>query len=188
MIPRFHARHRWPALESCRPSLGALLVTLLLSSLLATGVAAQSHWPSFRNDGSGTITLDQAPTRWSPTESISWIAAIPGYGQSAPVVWGDRIFVTSSDGPWQNQTFVHAFELASGNRLWSTQVEATTPIENYFRNSRAAPTSVVDSKLVVSFFPSGDVTALDHGGRKVWTVSLFEEFGKAFKYRDCRMQ
>ena len=115
---------------------------------------------------------------WAPDQSIAWRADIPGYGQSAPVVWGDRVFVTSSDGPWQEQGFVHAYGLKTGKKLWSTMVQSTTRVENYFRNSRAAPTSVVDANVVVSFFPSGDVVAMGHGGKTLWSVPVFEKYGK----------
>ena len=74
---------------------------------------------------------------------------------------------------------MHAFELETGKKLWSTEVPATTRVENYFRNSRAAPTSVVDADVVVSFFPGGDVAAMDHEGKTIWSVPLFERYPRA---------
>ena len=140
---------------------------------------AQADWPSFRNGGSGTASVEHAPTRWAPDKNIAWRAEIPGYGQSAPVVWNGTVFLTSSDGPWQERGYVHAFDLKTGEKRWTTGVAATTKVENYFRNSRAAPTSVVDADVVVSFFPGGDVTAMDHDGNKIWSVPLFREHGGA---------
>ena len=94
------------------------------------------------------------------------------------MVWDGTVFLTSSDGPWQERGYVHAFELKSGKKRWSTEVPATTRVENYFRNSRAAPTCVVDANVVVSFFPGGDVTAMDHEGKTLWSVPLFKRFGQ----------
>ena len=155
------------------------MALVLLLSMLAPQLLGDADWPSFRNDGSGTIAVTKAPIRWAPDQNISWRAVIPGYGQSAPVVWGGRVFLTSSDGPWQERGFVHAYELETGKKLWSTEVPATTRVENYFRNSRAAPTSVADADVVVSFFPGGDVTAMDHEGKTIWSVPLFERFPRA---------
>ena len=138
---------------------------------------AQENWPGFRNDGSGIVTVSKVPTEWSPEEGIAWRVDIPGYGQSAPVVWQGTIFLTSSEGPFQEQGFVHAFDLASGTKRWTSEVAATTKVENYFRNSRAAPTCVVDEHLVCSFFASGDVTAMNHEGQTQWTVPLFKRYG-----------
>jgi outer membrane protein assembly factor BamB len=157
-----------------------------LAVVLAAVVAplqAQDTWPSFRNDGSGTVSVTKAPTQWSPDTNIAWRVAIPGYGQSAPVVWKSLVFLTSSDGPWQERGFVHAFDLKTGEKRWTTEVPATTKIENYFRNSRAAPTCVVDARIVVSFFPGGDVTAMSHDGETLWTVPLFKKYGETVNDR-----
>lgn len=155
-------------------------LSVLLSLLCFTTQPgmANDQWPSFRNGGSSTVHSVQPPTVWSPTENIAWRVSIPGYGQSSPVIWGDNIFVTSSDGPFQQRCFVHAFDLANGKKRWSTEVQATTKVENYFRNSRAAPTCAVDENVVISFFASGDVTAMDHQGEILWTRSLFTQFGE----------
>ncbi len=159
-------------------SISVVAVTSAILMLACVTVEAQQSWPGFRNDGSGIVSVEQIPTEWSPDEGIAWRTEIPGYGQSAPVVLDGRIFLTSSEGPWQEKGYVHAFDLASGEKLWTTDVEATTKVENYFRNSRAAPTCVADDKIVVSFFPGGDVTAMDHAGKKLWTVPLFKQFGE----------
>ena len=125
------------------------------------------------------MSVSNIPTRWSPTGGIAWRVEIPGYGQSAPVIWNDKIFVTSSDGPFQESGLVHAFDLETGKKHWTSEVTATAKVENYFRNSRAAPTCVVDAKHVFSFFATGDVGAMDHQGKLLWTVPLFKLYGEA---------
>ncbi|TWT97231.1 outer membrane biogenesis protein BamB [Neorhodopirellula pilleata] len=144
---------------------------------VALPIHAGEKWTGFRSDGSGTVTAD-LPTRWSPDEGIAWQADIPGYGQSSPVVWGDHVYVTSSEGPWQQDCQVHAFDLQSGENLWTTHVEATTKVENYFRNSRAAPTCCVDESGVYSFFANGDVTAMTHAGKIRWSTPVIKTFGE----------
>ncbi|MEM7198633.1 MAG: PQQ-binding-like beta-propeller repeat protein [Planctomycetota bacterium] len=155
----------------------ALLTLAWLGPWCTQHLCAQDRWPSFRNDGRGTITVERLPTEWDAEHNIAWRARIRGYGQSAPVVWGDLAFLTSCDGPWQENGYVQAFALETGEQRWTTKVPATTKVENYFRNSRAAPTCVVDEDLVVSFFPGGDVTAMDHAGNTVWSVPLFANVG-----------
>ena len=158
------------------------VVWMLFSVFLISVSSAQDtrqNWPNFRNNGSGIASVNGIPTRWSPQKNVVWRSAIPGYGQSAPVVWGNTIYLTACDGPWQGYGYVHAFDLHSGKIIWTTKVPATTKVENYFRNSRAAPTCVVDENIVVSFFPGGDVTAMDHAGKTLWTVPLFKQHGAA---------
>jgi outer membrane protein assembly factor BamB len=148
----------------------AIFVVLLLAPALTR---ADDNWPAFRGDGSGTTTAD-LPTTWSTEEGIAWQVDIPGYGQSSPVVWNGKVFVTSSDGPFQENCQVHAYDLKNGAKLWTSKVAATTKVENYFRNSRAAPTCVVDEASVYSFFASGDVTAMSHECRIRWSTPLIK--------------
>ncbi len=153
-------------------------VIAIFSVLLLAPVAteADDKWPGFRGDGSGTATAD-LPTKWSVNEGIAWQADIPGYGQSSPVVWNGKVFVTSSDGPFQEHCQVHAYDLQSGVKLWTSNVASTTKVENYFRNSLAAPTCVVDDGGVYSFFASGDVTAMTHDGETLWSIPLIQTYG-----------
>jgi outer membrane protein assembly factor BamB len=149
----------------------------LLVFTSASVTAGADTWHGFRGDGSG-ITTSNLPERWSPTAGIAWKSAIPGYGQSAPVVWQDRVFVTSSDGPFQQSCQVHAFRLTDGDKLWTREIKGTQPLENYFRNSRAAPTCAVDAEGVYSLFASGDVTAITHQGDILWSLPLTTRFGQ----------
>ncbi|QEF97782.1 outer membrane biogenesis protein BamB [Stieleria maiorica] len=149
---------------------------LTFLAILANSAVAD-NWPSFRNGGTSVVESEAPPIRWSPDHGIAWQVAIPGYGQSSPVVWNGTVYLTSSDGPWQTRQFVHSYELESGKHCWSREVSGSTKFENYFRNSRAAPTCVVDEHCIVSFFATGDVTAMDHQGEVLWTVALFDRFG-----------
>lgn len=173
--------HRSPVATHARawgPRAVHLLAKVAALLAISTSAAAADTWPSFRRDGSGTVEAKNVPLHWSPEQGIAWRSEIAGYGQSAPVVWNNTVYVTSSDGPFQERCFVHAFDLRSGQRRWVAEIAATTKVENYFRNSRAAPTCVVDANRVVSFFASGDVTAISHQGETLWTVPLFQKFGE----------
>ncbi|QDS94452.1 outer membrane biogenesis protein BamB [Roseimaritima multifibrata] len=154
------------------------LTTLVWNAGLLVGVIgfANENWTSFRGDGSSVVQAD-LPTQWSP-EEVTWQTEIPGYGQSAPVVWDGQVYVTSSEGAFQQDCQVHAFDLRTGDKNWTKQIVATTPVENYFRNSRAAPTCCVDDSGLFSFFPSGDVTAMTHAGEQRWSLSLFKKYGE----------
>lgn len=153
------------------PCLTAVLAALFCSP------AATAQWHSFRGDGSSTISAN-LPMNWSAEEGVAWQSEIPGYGQSSPVVWNERVYVTSTEGPFQQACQVHAFDVDSGDKLWTTHVEATTKVENYFRNSRAAPTCCVDADGVYSFFASGDVTAMTHDGETLWSTPVIQIYGE----------
>src|SRR5271157_1653362 len=78
-----------------------MLRWLTLSFALATALLAADspdlkQWSQFRGPGSTGVSDDPAlPDKWSQTENVAWKTAIPGVGWSSPIIWGDRIFVTS---------------------------------------------------------------------------------------------
>ena len=150
----------------------------IVGSLLAAEPTTQS-WPAFLGQGAPeSIAADTLPLAWSPESNIAWTTGLPGYGQSSPVVWQDRVYVTSVDGPNKERYFVTALSLASGEVLWSRQIDSSDPVENSLFVSRAAPTPVVDNLGIYAFFESGDLIAFDHTGQEFWHRSLSKEYGR----------
>src|SRR5262245_53497571 len=82
--------------------------TLISALLLSVGSIAALHadnWPQWRGPGGKGVSAERGlPDRWSPTENIAWKADLRGLGASSPIVWGDRVFVTSQigNGPLTN--------------------------------------------------------------------------------------
>ncbi len=146
--------------------------------LLLTAFAGDDVWPAFLGAGSTTPSADNIPLTWSPTEAIAWQSPIPGHGQSSPVVWGKRVFVSTVEGPKKDACIVMAFSLIDGTTLWSYSLDNSDPVENSVYVSRAAPTPVVDADRLIVFFESGDLVALDHDGKELWKRSLSQDYGK----------
>jgi len=121
---------------------------LILSLMLCADADPTQMWPGFRGDGSSTSTARNLPLTWSPTENLAWRTALPGYGQSSPVVWGGRAFVTAVDGDQKEKLFVVAVDVASGTVAWKKGFAAGQTGKNNPMMSRAAPTPVVDGDAV----------------------------------------
>ena len=133
---------------------------------------APSQWPGFLGAGASSIVAESIPLEWSPQKNMAWTREIPGYGQSSPVIWGDRIFLTSVDGPNKEMLHVVCYSLQSGDQLWDVETPSTNPEKSSVYISRAAPTPVVDAERVYAYFEGGDVLAVSHTGEKVWARSL----------------
>src|SRR5438309_7318230 len=73
-----------------------LFLVAFLLGLNGATVACAEDWPGWRKDGSGESRETGIPQSWNPTENIRWKTAIPGEGLSSPIVWKDRVFVTSA--------------------------------------------------------------------------------------------
>lgn len=138
---------------------------------------AAISWPGFRGHGDGRAEFGDLPLSWSETRNVPWRIPLPGYGQSAPVVWGSQVFVTSVEGPEKETLLLSSFDLATGEVLWRRRFEASQRIENSEMVSRGAPTPAVDGERIYGFWESGDLVALDHQGETLWHRSLTREYG-----------
>ena len=147
----------------------------LLTSILVTD---QPAWPGFLGAGASQIDPASIPLKWSPTENMAWDASLPGHGQSSPVIWGDRVFVTSVEGDNKETCHTLCLSLKDGSILWDHKHASTAPDPNSVYISRAAPTPVVDGQHVIAFFECGDLVALTHDGKEVWSKSVSKEYGR----------
>lgn len=152
-----------------------LSFVLLASSLLLGDTPA---WPSFLGAGATPVDPASIPLKWSPTENVAWDASLPGHGQSSPVIWGEKVFVTTVEGDNKETCHTLCLSLKDGSILWDHKHTSTAPDPNSVYISRAAPTPVVDANHVFAFFECGDLVALTHDGKEVWTKSLSKEYSK----------
>ena len=157
---------------------------LRISELLPPGdprtairLPGSSTWPAFRGDGSSRTQATDLPLAWTETENFRWSIELPGYGQSSPVIWKDRVFVTAVEGEEKETLILAALELGSGQEIWRKTLPASQRIPSSEMVSRAAPTPAVDGERVYAFFESGDLAAFSHGGELLWKRSLTEEYG-----------
>ncbi len=145
----------------------------LIGMVLAVAAAPvlAEEWPAWRGPrGDGTSTETGVPITWSATENIVWKTLIPGKGHSSPVVWGDRVFVTTCLESEKRRVLL-CIDRAGGKVLWQ-RVVLTAPLERMNNlNSYASSTPVTDGRRVwVTFleFPHVRVVCYDVEGREVW--------------------
>jgi len=160
---------------------GSAICGLVL--LVMIDLVGAENWPGWRGPRRDGVTSDaKVPTQWSPTENILWKAPLPGIGTSNPVVWEDRIFLTSSEGRDQGELHVMCFDRATGRELWHQRLWGTAPTLFYGRSGMASPSPITDGQRLFAFFGTGDVFCFDLGGRLLWQRALADEYG-AFENR-----
>jgi outer membrane protein assembly factor BamB len=150
----------------------------LLAALLA-GPAAADNWPGWRGPDHDGISFEKGlPTRWSAIQNVRWKAALPGAGVSAPIVWGERVFVTASDGRLGECLHLLCFHRDSGKELWHARFFGSATSEGQFApGGMAVPTPATDGRRVFALFGTGDLVCVDTEGRPVWVRSLAQEYG-----------
>jgi outer membrane protein assembly factor BamB len=174
------------------------LVRASLVFTLAVGATIDARgqdWPSFRGPGAtGVADGQNLPGDWDVKggRNVRWKSEVPGVGHSSPIVWGDRVFVTTAV-PAEDPTLVLGdkggidlasdkppiswrllcFDAKDGKHLWEREAQAGEPrAARHVKSSHSNPTPVTDGKTVVALFASGTLAAFDVDGTPRWKVDL----------------
>ena len=132
----------------------------------AAGEAAK-YWPRWRGpSGQGLVAGGAYTDTWSPTASV-WKTTVPGRGNSSPIVWGDRIFLTTGYGNGERLSML-AYSRGDGKQLWETFIPQTGVEYVHDKNGFASATPTTDGKLVYASFGRHGLFAFDFTGKIVW--------------------
>jgi outer membrane protein assembly factor BamB len=144
---------------------------LLLPVLLAfAGPLLAENWPAWRGpEGTGITRETNLPTQWSATENVRWKTQLPERGNSTPVVWGDRVFLTQAEG---ERRLVMCFDRATGRELWRSGPAFKGPDPTHATNPFAAASPVTDGERVIAWFGSAGLWCFDLQGRELWHKDL----------------
>ena len=158
--------------------------------------SAKGSWPSFRGpQASGVAEGQNLPDRWDGKtgENILWRTPIPGLAHSSPVVWGNKIFVTTAVSTDPKATFrpglygdgdaskdrsrqrwmIYAVDKNNGKIVWERVAYQGEPIDKrHIKSTYANSTPATDGRIVVAWFGSQGVHAYDVNGRFLWKVDL----------------
>ena len=136
---------------------------------------AESNWPAWRGPlGTGASESTDLPVKWSDS-NVRWKTPLPGRGHSSPVVWEDRIFLTSAEDEGR-QRIVMGLNRSTGKLLWQKIAWSGDPESTHKMNMFASATCATDGEVVVAFFGRGGLHAYDVEGKKLWSqdLGLFE--------------
>ncbi|MSQ93900.1 MAG: hypothetical protein EXR98_05005 [Gemmataceae bacterium] len=143
---------------------------LVFTALASTAVLADD-WPAWRGpERSGHTKETGLPTQWS-AKSVVWKTALPGQGQSSPVVWGDRIFLTAALDKGKKR-IVFCVDRTKGNILWQEVAWEGVPEPSHPMNGWASATCATDGERVIAFFGKGGLHCFSVDGKKLWSRDL----------------
>ena len=155
--------------ESNRRAAASICAALALSLVaIAHGQGTKTQWSRFRGpNGQGTAEADRIPIHFGPDANVLWKTALPP-GQSSPVIWNDRIFLTAYERRGKKKLITLAIDRASGRILWRQVVQAARTARLHPMNTPATPTPTADAKHVYVYFGTVGLLCYDHEGSKVW--------------------
>ena len=105
-----------------------LAVVLSLSPPVAVSAAetpakpVSHNWPGWRGDGSGVSDETQLPLHWDEVNNIAWRIPLPGEGNSSPIVWNDRVYLTAAVDSWKTRLVI-CVDANDGQVLWQREIE-----------------------------------------------------------------
>jgi outer membrane protein assembly factor BamB len=162
----------------------------------AAEVRLEDRWPGWRGDGQGVAQGARLPLEWTASRNVAWKTEIPGRGHSSPIVWGDRLFLTTAIegdavpgakavkhvseglefvhpdamGADRRQTFkLLSLDAKDGRVLWERTVWEGTPVDSRHKKaSFASPTATTDGERVYAYFGSEGLFAYDFDGTLAW--------------------
>jgi len=145
--------------------------SVLLAGFVALSATA-GNWPGWRGpDGTGVTSEKNLPLQWSTNENVRWRIDLPGPGNSSPVVWGSRVFVTQAVDKEHRRNLM-CFERGSGKLLWQSGTTYSEEEQTQESNPYCSGTPVTDGKIIYACFGSAGVFAYDFDGKEVWHREL----------------
>ncbi len=173
-----------------------VLLTLAGAGLAVSRVTADTvdrYWPSWRGpDHTGVSKTAQPPTTWGEGKNVRWKIAVPGRGAGTPVVWNDRVYISTAipADPAAGPASVHRFVVMAINRqdgtiAWQQTAREEAPHEGTHQQfgTLASPSVVTDGQTVIASFESRGIFAFDINGTLLWQQDLGDkrmrnEFGE----------
>jgi len=165
-------------------------------ALTASALATPPNWPSFRGPAaSGVADGHHPPTTWDVEKgtNVRWKTSIPGLAHSSPIVWNDRVYLTSAvssdddpylriglygESPDHPEELVHDFRVycldkKTGDIIWQKSATSGIPkVKRHIKSSHASCTPTTDGRYVVAFFGSEGLYCYDTDGQLQWKKDL----------------
>jgi cyclophilin family peptidyl-prolyl cis-trans isomerase len=141
-------------------------------SLIPVEGELAQYWTRWRGpSGQGVANDGPYLDSWSPTENIVWKVEVPGAGNSSPIVFRDRIYLTTALDNGKLRAIL-CLNRADGNEVWRATIPSATPERVGFKNNHASPTPSTDGERVYAYFGSAGLLCVDLNGRQVWHRSI----------------
>jgi outer membrane protein assembly factor BamB len=136
--------------------------------IIAVAGEGAKYWPRWRGpSGQGHAHPGTYANTWSPTRNVKWRVQVPGAGNSSPIVWGDRIFLTTSQNGGAKLSLV-AFNRGDGKLLWETVIPQQGTEHVHPKNGHASATAATDGRMIYASFGRHGLVAFDMNGKIVW--------------------
>ena len=156
------------------------IITLLLPLLALHSTARADDWPAWRGPtGQGFCNEKNVLLHWSDTENVKWKVPLEHQGNSTPIVWGERIFLTQADKDGHERSLL-CLARADGKLLWKKDVAYADKERNWNANWYGNASPATDGERVVVSFGSAGMHCFDFDGKVLWKRTDLGKWDHAF--------
>lgn len=170
-----------------------LVIIFFIGTISAISARAE-NWPAWRGPtGDGVSTEKNLPVKWSPTENVRWKVALPSGGNSTPIIWGDRVFITQANDVTQwppqvpanyaggaspggfaiaNKRSVMCFDRADGTLFWQADTPYPHAEMTHADNPFCAASPVTDGERVIAGHGPAGLVCYDFAGKELWKYDV----------------
>src|SRR5829696_8480884 len=163
---------------------------VVLLALLGASAASADNWPGWRGPGGAGVSPEKdLPLKWSATENVRWKVKLPAPGNSTPIIWGDRVFITqasdltlwppkvpenyaggASAGGYAvaEKRSVLCFRRTDGELLWQRDTVYKQPEMTHPTNPFCSASPVTDGERVIASHGSAGLVCYDFEGKQLW--------------------
>ena len=190
-----NCQFRFPSSRKCSGTCALLLVATFLA-WMSTSAPAQENWPRFRGPNATGVAANDSrlPEVWDRSENVQWVADVPGLGWSCPIVWGDRVFLTTVVGDEENvrpskglylgegvrdpakgihHWLVYCFDLNTGQELWKHEPHTGRPtVPRHPKSTYAAETPTTDGERLYVLFGDLGLYCYELNGDPLWSQDI----------------
>jgi outer membrane protein assembly factor BamB len=146
----------------------------LLAFLLAVSPSVAQDWPCFRGPTHNGHAQGEFPTHWGPGQNTKWKIALPGLGNSSPIVVGDRVFIAMAQEKGKKRG-LHSYDCETGKPGWSQVIEFDGKEPTHDTNPFAGSTPASDGKRIIVWHGTPGLFCYDITGKEQWRFDLGPE-------------
>lgn len=145
---------------------------IFLGALLLPCLAMAENWPEWRGSRrDGTSAEKNLPLKWSGTQNVKWKTELPGPGNSTPIVWENKVFITQAVDNGARRLLI-AFDRTSGKKLWEKGTDFPQREATHDTNPQCSSSPATDGERVIAWFGSAGVFCYDLEGKEIWKRDL----------------
>src|ERR1700730_3355135 len=166
---------------------------ILFYAFLSANGPLGANWPQWRgpNSDGSTPTARGLAVSWSQTDNVVWRTKLPSWSAATPIVWADRIFITSAEEgftpldrskrnssgqPAPDKIFLFAINRKDGSIIWRKQIDSGNQL--FRKQNSASPSPITDGEHVWTMTGNGKFACFTIDGQEVWKRDIQADYGR----------